>query len=203
MIVQIVGNHPCAAEAPAIPGASRWVIGVAYRHLGDGWPFDLLADPHKPAVIDDWRTDGVWDRYRAMVAAGKRVVFLEPHPDVPGSEGLPRQAIQQAFAYEGQIETAFNSTLDWLVAWALLEGATWIDVQGVGLRHPNYLNERETMRYWMGRARGMGVRLTVPALSGLDGVHTLYGYDEPTGHVGIPGESVTVTGFPGLVSVHA
>lgn len=197
MVVQCFGTFPSAADAPLIPGAQRWMVSSAYRRI-PGQMFDAIFDIHPPEVIAYL---GLWDEYAAYAREGKRVVLIQTDPRVPTSEAYPREVIQETFGFMGQaqhqLETSFQSSLDWMVALAIYQGATWIDVQGVDMRHQTeYRAQRETFRYWMGIARGRGIRVTVPEPSGLDGACELYGYYTRTGLSGPPGEMRVFNGVP-------
>lgn len=192
MIVQLLGKHPSVADAPVIAGASRWIINNAYDALGDRW--DVLFELHRREDVVARRPHVLTDAPR-FAAAGKRLICLEG--EFAYFEAYPRAQVQ-AFFHDDQIETSFQSSLDWMLALAIVEGATWIDLQGAELRAQHeYLAQRESFRYWMGQARGRGIRVTVPPASGLNGAHRLYGYEIVTGQHGPPGEREIVYGVPG------
>lgn len=202
MIVQLFGSHPSASAAPLIPTASRWMVGTAYTRIPDQ-PFHVVFDLHWNDDID-LRKETIWEEYACLAATGVQLVLLEPHASIPDARIYPLRAVRKYFAHDGQLESSFQSSLDYMLALAIMDGATWIDVQGVDMRAVDeYMAQRETFRYWMGIARGRGIRVTVPAPSGLDGAYALYGYLTPTGEPGPPGEMVCIDDLSAFLAVRS
>ena len=190
MIVQIIGKHPSVADTPVIEGAVRWIINSAYEALGDAW--DVLFEMHTADQVAQVRPRMMAD---LESVTGKRRICL--YGELRGFEAYPLDALRQFFA-DGELERSFQSSLDFMMALAIYEGATEIHLHGAELRaRHEYMAQRESFKYWMGQARGRGIHVTVPEASGLNGAHFLYGYELDTGRAGPPGESVIVYGVPG------
>lgn len=189
-IVQLVGGHPSVTDHPVIEGAERWIIGSA-RSYDKGRKVDRIFDPHDWGLIQQKRPL-IWDSYRADTVP---VYLLDAHPDLPTSVSYPLEQIQAHFADDGP-EVCFAGTQSFMFALALYEGVDWIDLAGIPLRgKPEYEGQRESATYWIGRARGMGVRVTTAKESGLATVPVLYGYGTPTGY---PNPWCLTDGLPGM-----
>lgn len=195
-IVQLCGRAPSRIPPPEIPGAERWIIGSTYaEHIGTPYTrvFDvhpLDHSPHHPGIAalrpDAW----------AWYAQQDRPVYLvEAHPDVPSSVTYPRAALH-VFGLRGAC--ALSSSIDHMMALALLEGFTTIRLEGVRLTSvEEWVLQRECLAYWIGRAEGRGVEVISDPLAALCAPERLYGFGDPTGAVRAPGQPVLVYGVPG------
>ena len=112
------------------------------------------------------------------VYGARPIYLLAAHGDIPGSVAYPRDAIQAHFAWGGQPEECFTSSLDWMLALAIYEGFMRIELYGVDLWDASH--ERGTQRngahYWIGQARGRGIDVVIPDSSSLCKTERLYGY---------------------------
>src|SRR3990167_506112 len=129
--VAILGNaHHIGATPPSGVVSERWGINDLPTRLEEGWAFDgweRWFDLHTVAHIQKHRPEA-WDWYRAQ-GAGRRgvlsvygarpIYLLAAHGDIPGSVAYPRDAIQAHFAWGGQPEECFTSSLDWMLALAI------------------------------------------------------------------------------------
>ncbi len=197
-IVQLCGRAPSAVLVPPDLGCERWIIGSAYHeHVGTAYTrvFDvhpLERTEHHPGILsvrpDAWRWYGTQDRPVYLIAA---------HPDVPASIPYPKQALA-IFGARGCC--AFSSTVDHMMALALLEGFDEIHLCGVRLNSvEEWVTQRECLAYWIGRAEASGVVVETDPLAALCVPEVLYGFGERTGATRAPGTPVVVYGVPGVM----
>ncbi len=175
--VQIVGSAPSIIDWPVIEGAERWVFNASYK-LDQGRPYTRVFNLHEFAVIQACLPD-VWPWYAKQTVP---VYLLEAHPDIPRSLPFPLKAVRRFFAHDGELESYFDCQLDLLIAFALMEGFDHIDLAGIEVRREEEWGyQRASVSYWMGRARGMGRRITAAPTSQLCTTPAIYGYNLVTG----------------------
>jgi hypothetical protein len=86
----------------------------------------------------------------------------EAYPEVPNATAYPFESVVEA------VGDYFNSSLGYMVALAITEGAEEIGVFGVDLVGPDeYGYQKPNMEYLIGLARGKGIKVTIPKESGL------------------------------------
>lgn len=107
---------------------------------------------------------------------GSRPIYLkEADPDVPGSVAFPFEAVRQRFCTETHDERDFWGSLSWMLAFAIVEGFQQIDLLWFALMNDQYTKQVPSTRYWIGQARGRGLRCTVHGTSMLNPQGLMYG----------------------------
>lgn len=179
--VQIIGKGPNAAAAPR--GVERWCCNDLQRRIPEGWSFDAWDrwfDRHTKGHIQRHRMPS-WDWYTRN--DGRRPIYgLQAYSEIPGSVAYPTAQVQAAFPWGGQAEEFFTSSVDWMLALAIVEGAPRIELYGVDLYEARH--ERGEQRcgahYWIGIARGRGIDVHIPDESSLCKIERMYGCFTPT-----------------------
>lgn len=70
----------------------------------------------------------------------------------------------------------FTNTISYMLAYALYKGFDEIEIYGVDMNDKDeYINQRSSVMYWIGFARGKGVKVKIS--SNIDNPVFLYGYD--------------------------
>ena len=169
-----------AAQWPAAGAAERWGINDLPVQLDEGWHFDgwdRWFDRHTKAHIVKHRPEA-WAWYRAQ--DGRRPIYLlEPGAaaEVPGGVVYPTETVQDWFSWGGQPEEFFTSSVDWMIALALLEGFERIELYGVDLWAAPHERgkQRNGAHYWIGMARGRGADVVIPDSSSLCKTERMYG----------------------------
>jgi hypothetical protein len=179
--VQLLGKGLTIGSAPVLsPGVERWGTNdlIFQRFAGEFDDWTRWFDLHESARIQARRPE----TYAWYQRQDKPIVLLEHDPAIPASVAYPRAVIQEAFGRRGRLETGFTSALDWMLALAIWEGFTrielcWFPFTAGYERSP----QRESARRWITRAEDRGIDVVVQGDSTLIETHPLYGYDSPRG----------------------
>lgn len=194
--VQIVGRHPSAWDAPAWVGDERWLMRSAAFHGWADQPWDRLFDMHQNDLIERSHHE-ILAWYRSL--DGTRPIYTCEPLDVPGNRVYPLSKVIAECSDVDRLEDSFTCSVDYMLALAIVEQVEHIDLCGVLMRAheaDEYASQRASVQYWIGRARGAGIRVTVPSASGLCRSSVLYGYNQTTDAPHFPGALVPVMGQP-------
>lgn len=139
----------------------------------------------------DLHTKACWTRGGKKTAAYPKwlksntvpIYMQERHEEVPASIKYPKGRILLEFA---DARGYFTNHAAWMIALALTEGVSTIGLFGVNYgTEGEYMLQRGSAEYWLGRAAGAGVHVVLPAqCTLLREPALLYGYeshDEVTG----------------------
>lgn len=113
-----------------------------------------------------------------------RPIFMQDHyDDIPASVKWPRDEINKwttaMFGLGAELDY-FTSTPGEMVVHAIYEGYGEIHLYGIDLlQNEEYAYQRPGCEYWIGIARGMGIKVVVPGTSALCKASYVYGYSEP------------------------
>jgi len=170
------------------------ILGTAYHYTSA--PFD---DPEFEiwGVNDAYLMDGMkrWDRwfqihdlslysarengvdFETMLAQYASwdcpVYMFEKYNLVPNAVKFPYEKLIQEFG------EYFNNTISWLIAFAMHEGFKEIHIYGVDMaKGTEFGNQRPSCEYFLGLARGRGIKVHIPEESQLLKTKYLYGYQE-------------------------
>ena len=157
--VAIVGFTDHRVQALALD-RSQWEV----------WGLNELHKQHDPALFDRWfevhnraDLDGDADHIAALAKMDIPVYMQVHHKDIPASVPFPRQAILDRFDIN-----YFTSSIAWEMALAILWGAKEIAIYGVDMATgTEYAQQRTCCEFWLGLARGMGIKTTVPPTADL------------------------------------
>jgi hypothetical protein len=170
--VCIVGFAPGRANAPfddldfEFWGINEmWLDPVVKR-------CDVLFELHDYRwIVEDKRVKGhiKWLRENREVP-----VFMQQHfEDIPMSVPYPKDEIVRRFG------SYFTNTISWEVALAIHLGFKEIHIYGVNMANEiEYASQRPSCEYFIGLARGMGIRVYIPPESDLLKCLYLYGFED-------------------------
>ncbi len=107
----------------------------------------------------------------------------ERFEDIPASVRWPREDInrwtREKLGANAELDY-FTSTPGLMMAHAIFLGFKEIGLWGVDLlQDQEYAYQRPGCEYWIGVARGMGIKVSVPSSSSLIKANYVYGYTEP------------------------
>ena len=180
--VALCGSHDASlADAPwTDPSWEFW--GHASSRSWYRRPVDRYFDLHPKAC---WTRGGKKSAaYPKWLAKNIIPIYMqERYPEVPASVKYPKGQILLEF---GDARPYFTNHTAWMIALALTEGVTTLGLFGINYgTEGEYVIQRGSAEYWLGRAAGAGVQIILPEQCTLlrDPV-LLYGYeshDEQTG----------------------
>jgi hypothetical protein len=153
----------CAADpVPELPdGVERWSINNLWLRASTrpwlaGWTrwFDLHSTEH----IRE-RKKGTMDCYPWLCHQTKPVYRWAPDPAMKACVVFPDEARQGS--------RLFCSSLDWMLALAIHERFTEIDLYGFRLTSPNYAFQVGSAQWWIHNAVYHGAQVTIHGRSAL------------------------------------
>lgn len=151
-----------------IPRATRW--WELHPHTG---PRSYLADQVPGTDYLGW-----------LKACPIPVYMVSQHPEIPNSIEYPLAQMIDAFDLESvrpdmRQKGYFHSSVDLMLALAISEGFEHIGIWGVDMVHDTeYGYQKPSGSFWLGVAKGRGVKLTIPVESALmNNEGYVYGYD--------------------------
>lgn len=159
------------------PSWSVWVLSDNYQYCPrwDKW-FELHS-------IEEgrqrWRS-GYWE---TMLANQERLVIQHEHPDLPKATVYPIDTVLEQFG------DYFTNSVSYMLAYAILAGATEISLFGVDMamsdpargNNGEYEHQRPSCEYMIGVAIGRGIGVTIPDQSDLMKCHRLYAFESHRG----------------------
>ena len=170
--VAIVAYAPSRVLAPFNdPTWEIWGLNELYGYIPDRW--DVWFEPHSAEVM---RRTANFEKHHEWLKAQTKPIYMKEHyPGIPASVAYPIKQVLDRFG------TYFNNSVSWLIALAILEGATEIALYGVDMAlGTEYSDQRPSCEYMIGFARGMGIPVYVPTECDLLKSAWLYGFeDEP------------------------
>ena len=132
--------------------------------------FDVLFDIHSL----DWikskeRDEGYYDW---LCKLDKPVIMQKHFEDIPTSEEFPYKD------YVNKYGEIFFSSFDWMMAYAIEKGYKDIQLYGIDMAvQEEFLYQRPSAMYWIGLARGLGVKIAIQEDSALN-TKSLYGFSD-------------------------
>jgi len=120
-------------------------------------------------------------KHSAWMGAQKTfpIYMQQPEPDIPMSVKFP---IQTMLANFGEY---FTNSISWEIALAVYEGFEEIHIYGVDMAQDDeYTEQRPSVEYFIGIAKGRGIRVHVPENSDLLKAFWLYPFENDIGFEG-------------------
>ena len=171
MKVALIGTCPSSRMlAPyGDPEWQCWVCSpdnIQLPHI-DVW-FDIHGDLLYPGY-PKWE-----ERYVDWLRKQTFQIFMQRTDLVPNAKEFPAKELVAQFG-----AFWFTSSLAWMMAFAITQGATEIGIYGADMStRDEYLNQRPGMHYWMEVAAGRGIKVFIPPESDLLQPPPLYGYSD-------------------------
>lgn len=180
--IALCGSHSSSLKDAPWDDPSWEFWGHASSRAWYARQMDRYFDLHSPAV---WTRGGKKGAaYPNWLARNTVPIFMQKkYPNVPASIEYPKGRIFLEFA---DARNYFTNHAAWMIALALTEGVSVIGLFGVNYStESEYVRQRGSCEYWLGRAAGAGVRVVLPEqCTLLREPKLLYGYeshDETTG----------------------
>lgn len=128
--------------------------------------------------LDDLKWDR-WEKWAKpyvewLKVAKFRVMMQRANDLVPNAVAFPKD---EMLAQHGP--AFLSSSIAWMIALAMHEGATEISIYGVDMTaNSEYDYERPGCKFWIEKARAAGIPVFIPPESDLDYPAPLYGFDD-------------------------
>ena len=182
--VAIVGFTGTREQAPYNdPEFEIWTVNNLYRFVPRQ---DRVFELHTREQIAADLTHGVDGKtYVEELASMTIPVYMqEKYPDIPASIKYPLDKMIDEFGIERsninhKPDAYFTNSISFMIALAIYEGFKEIHVYGVDLAiGVEYIEQRPSCEYYLGIAKGRGIKLFLPIESDLLKTRFIYGYDE-------------------------
>ena len=171
----ILGTVPHKMKAPfANKDFEIWAI--AHACLGDPIPrADRIFEIHKWEEIIQWKSDLAWKFF-----PNAKVYLREARPELPNAVIFPFDDIAKKFnIFDDRKECLQTNSISWMIAMAIDEGFEEIHVYGVNMSHnTEYGTQKPSCEYYLGLAKGRGIKIYIPEESDLCKSFFHYGRQE-------------------------
>ena len=170
--VAIVGFAPTWPLAP-FKDDSFEIWGCNEFHL-IAPRIDLLFELHGRREIEEKERDKVKQEHVTWLRNSKIPILMQRHfDDIPNSIPYPKDHIIEKYG------NYFTNTISWQIALALDLGFKEIHLYGVNMANDEeYASQRPSVEYFVGLARGMGIKVYIPDQSDICKAWTLYGFED-------------------------
>jgi hypothetical protein len=122
------------------------------------------------------------------------VLMWRKHPNIPNAIEYPLQEVLEEFDIYGEDmaldqpdvrqRSYFTNTISWMIALAIRMGYKDIQVYGVNMaQDQEFQHQRPSCEFFLGWARGKGIKIYKPPVSDLLLSPFLYGYDDATAYI--------------------
>jgi hypothetical protein len=167
----IVGFAPGRENAPYDDDSYEfWGVNEMYM-AKEVKRIDVLFELHDY----DWIKEGKRHRdHLKWLQEAKIPILMQRHyPDIPNSLPFPRQVLEEKYgAY-------FTNTISWEIALAMHIGVKEIAIYGVNMATDiEYQSQRPSCEYYIGWARGLGIKVYLPPESDLLKCFYSYGFED-------------------------
>lgn len=149
--VAIVGTAPSSCEK-APYGDNSWEIWSLGRNAAVIPRYTRWFELHTQRVLEEAQAWAGLSPYLAKM--GDKLMVGHPNPAFPHAKPFPIEEIKAKFG------NYFTSTIAYMIALAIHEGATSIGLWGVDMiGDGEYGTQRSCCEYFLGIARGMGIEI--------------------------------------------
>ena len=182
--VAIVGFTGTREQAPYNdPEFEVWTVNNLYRFVPRQ---DRVFELHTREQIAADLTHGVDGKtYVEELASMTIPVYMqEKYPDIPSSIKYPLDKMIEEFGIprsntNHKPDAYFTNSISFMTALAIYEGFTEIHIYGVDMAIGiEYQAQRPSCEYYLGIAKGRGIKLYLPIESDLLKTRFIYGYDD-------------------------
>lgn len=168
--VAIVGFTTHRDKAPFHDESFQiWAMNDLYRFIPR---VDVLFELHTRRLLNS-KQRGVNDHVEWLKTSPIPVFMQDHYDDIPNSVRFPIENIL------GKYGNYFTNSVSYMIALAIEEGAQEIHLYGVDMAgEGEYEEQRPSVEYFLGIAKGMGIKVHVPPESELLKTMYLYGYED-------------------------
>lgn len=169
MKIAIIGSAPSSVKLAPYKDPS-WRI---WSCSPGAWPNVERCDAH--FELHRWQPAPWFSKeYIEWMSKHPKVYMIRPVPELPNSVAYPKEEMLARFG-----PWFFASTVSWMLALAIAEGATEISLWGVDMSATSeWIYQRSGCHYFIDLAKRMGIKVMAPFESDLLRPPPLYGYCE-------------------------
>ena len=168
----IVGFAPGREKAPYDdPSFEFWGVNEMYM-APDVKKIDVLFEIHDYKWIKEGKR--YKDHLKWLRDQRKTVIMMQTHfDDIPNSVPFPREPLEEAYG------SYFTNTISWEIALATYIGVEEIHIYGVNMATDiEYQSQRPSCEYYVGIAKGKGIKVYIPPESDLLKCFYQYGFED-------------------------
>lgn len=163
--IAIVGFTASRDDAPwDDPTWEIWPCNNLPLYLGDK-RFDRVYDLHDEKLVRSDEKHVAW-----LQSTQVPVLMVRQFDDFPSSQRFPREELLDWCKARGY-RPYFTNSISWMIAHALMEGATELGIFGVDMAQGGnggeYAAQRPSCEYWVALAEGQGIPVYIPDTSDL------------------------------------
>lgn len=168
--IAIVGTAPSSVNL-APYGDESWEIWSLGSNIHNIPRFTRWFELHHQKVLEACQA---WPQlFDKLKFAGDKLVIGHPNELLPEAKLLPVQELRNAFG------NYFTSSIAWMLAMAIYEKPDMIGLFGVDMiGDGEYSHQRACCEYFLGMARGMGIKVVIPDESPLLRADRMYGIED-------------------------
>jgi len=145
--VSIVGRSPGFEQYEEIEGAHVWCVSSVFKQM-DPKKVTCIFNLHKPELFESW-----------LPSEAKRAVTAHPGKLVNYRHFPANDLIKKYGA-------VFGSSISWMIAASIEQGYEEINIFGCDMgAHEEYMEQRDTFFYMVGRAEALGIKVNIPTTS--------------------------------------
>ena len=145
--LSIVGKSPGFEKYLEAEEAHVWCVSSVFKQMVPD-KVDFIFNLHKPELFESWLPE----EYKRVVTAHKGVDVNYRY--FPANDLLNKYG------------NAFGSSIVWMIAIAIEQGYREINIFGCDMAtHEEYMDQRDTFFYMIGRAEALGIIVNIPETS--------------------------------------
>ena len=173
--VAILGTVPHKMMAP-FKDEEFEIWAIAHACLGEPLPkVDRIFEVHPWEEVIKWKSDLAW-----KIHPNIPVYLREARTDVKGSITFPFEYLAKKYnIFDDRKEVLFTNSISEMIVLAVDEGFEEIHVYGVNMSHnTEYGTQKPSCEYFLGLAKGKGIKIHIPTESDLCKSFFIYGKQE-------------------------
>lgn len=185
--VAIVGFAPTKDAAPYNDSECEiWSVNNLYKFIPRT---DRIFQMHHPRHLTGEHHGVKGTEHIEFLQNTTTPVYMqEKYPDIPASVQYPIEQMTLEFGIprpdgSGLVDGYWTNSISMMIALAIYEGFEEIWVFGVDMAVASeYVEQRPSCEYYLGIAKGRGIKVVLPVESDLLKTRFVYGYEEDRKH---------------------
>lgn len=180
--VAMVGSWSVTKDQCPYDDVDLEIWGLAWR--GDLTRVDRAFDCHDMTFLDDvarYQRRVPKDYLKHLASLDCPVYLQEKNPEVPKSQAYPLSEVQGFMLHVDPNHTKpyFASTVAYMLLLAIAEGVNEIHLYGIDLSEDQEWGyQKPNTEFYIGLARGRGIKVVIPEGSSLLTFSHVYGYED-------------------------